>query len=138
MTVGGIHDSLYNSYKVQQNLTTYVDRPERTDSQPPETDLNKQNNLNTQSDNLTSAAKTAQEDRAGRITDLEQVSLTFNKEDSFDYIGMDSNPENLDMQKAISDMQKDQILQNYQYFVGSAGGLYDGMPTEDGMVVLKS
>ena len=138
MAVGGIHDSLYNSYRVQQNLTTYIDRPRRTDSKPPETDLNKQNDLNAQGDNLTSASETSQEDRAGRIADLGQVSLTFNKEDSFDYIGMDSNPENLDMQKAISDMQKDQILQGYQYFVGSAGGLYDGMPAEDGMVVLKS
>ena len=138
MTVGGIQDSLYNNYRVQQTQTTYIDRPERIDSQTPEVDLNKQNNLNTQSDNLTSAAETAQEDRVGRIADLEQVSLTFNKEDSFDYIGMDSNPENLDMQKAISDMQKDQILQSYQYFVGSAGNLYDGMSAEDGMVVLKS
>ena len=138
MAVGGIHDSLYNSYRVQQNLTTYIDRPERTDSQAQEADLNKQNDLNTQGDNLTSAAETALEERAGRIADLGQVSLTFNKEDSFDYIGIDSNPENLDMQKAISDMQKDQILQSYQYFVGSAGSLYDGTSAEDGMVVLKS
>ena len=138
MAVGGVQDSLYNSYRVQQNLTTYIDRSERTDGQPPEADLNKRNDLNTQGDNLTSATETVQEDRAGRIADLGQVSLTFNKEDSFDYIGMDSNPENLDMQKAISDMQKDQILQSYQYFVGSAGSLYDGMPAEDGTVVLKS
>lgn len=138
MAVGGIHDSLYNSYRVQQALTTYVDRLERTDSRTSEADLNKQTNLNAQSNNLTSAAEPTQIDRAGRMADLEQMSLTFNKEDSFDYIGMDSNPENLDMQKAISDMQKDQILQSYQYFVGSAGSLYDGMPTEDGMVVLKS
>ena len=138
MTVGGINDPLYNSYRVQQTPAVYIDRPERTDSQPPEADLNKQNDLNDQSDNLTSAAEAEQENRAGRMADLGQVSLTFNKEDSFEHIGMDSNPENLDMQKAISDMQKDQILQSYQYFVGSAGGLDDGMLPEDGMVVLKS
>lgn len=137
MTVGGIHDSLYDSYRVQQSLTTYIERPERTENITPETDPNVQTDFNSQSDNLTSAAETAQEDIAGRMADLEQVSLTFNKEDGFDYIGTDSNPENLDMQKAISDMQKDQILQSYQYFVGSAGSLYDGMPAEDGMVVLK-
>ena len=130
MTLGGVHDSLYNSYRVQQNPTTYIDRPGRTDSRIPEADPNVQNDLNSQSDILTPAAETAQEDRAGRMADLGQVSLTFNKEDSFDYIGMDSNPENLDM-------QKDQILQSYQYFVGSAGSLYDGTPTEDGMVLLK-
>lgn len=138
MAVGGIHDSLYDSYRVQQALTTYVDKPERTDSRALEADPSKQTDLNAQSDNLTSTTEPARIDKAGRMADLEQVSLTFNKEDSFGYIGMDSDPENLDMQKAISDMRKDQILQNYQYFVGSAGSLYGGMPTEDGMVVLKS
>lgn len=41
---------------------------------------------------------------------------------TFDYIGTDcdpDNPDNPDIQKAISDMKKDQILQSYQYFVGN-------------------
>lgn len=49
---------------------------------------------------------------------LEDVSLTFNKTDSFDYIGKDKDVADLDVQKAISDMQKDRIFQQYQYFVG--------------------
>lgn len=35
----------------------------------------------------------------------------------FDYIGIDSGPDNPDVQKAILDMKKDQILQSYQYFI---------------------
>lgn len=139
MTVGGIHDALYNNYNIQQTQTTYVDRPDRAGRQIEEPGHSKQPDITAQRDDLTltQEPESARENQAGRVADLEQVSLTFNREDSFGYIGTDSDLNNLDMQKAISDMQKDQILQNYQYFVGSAGSLLGGMPTEDGMVVMK-
>lgn len=137
MTVGGIYDSFHNSYGVQQIQTTYVDDPNKIGRQVEEPDLNQQAGLNEQSDNLTSVAEPVQENPASRMADLDQVSLKFNKEDSFEYIGMDSSLDNLDMQKAISDMQKDQVLQSYQYFVGSAGSLFGEISSEDGMVVLK-
>ena len=138
MTVGGIYDSFHNSYGVQQIQTTYVDDANKVGRQIDEADLSKQADLTVQSDNLTFAEEPAQENQASRMADLEQVSLKFNKEDSFDYIGMNSSLDNLDMQKAISDMQKDQVLQSYQYFVGSAGSLFGEMPSEDGTVILKS
>ena len=50
---------------------------------------------------------------------LVDISLTFHKQDDFGYIGRDSDIHSLDVEKAISDMRKDQILQQYQYFVGS-------------------
>lgn len=50
---------------------------------------------------------------------LEDISITFHKQDDFGYIGRDSDIRSLDVEKAISDMSKDQILQQYQYFVGS-------------------
>lgn len=50
---------------------------------------------------------------------LDDISLTFHKQDDFGYIGRDSDIHSLDVEKAISDMRKDQILQQYQYFVGS-------------------
>lgn len=137
MTVGGIYDSFHSSYGVQQIQTTYVDNAEKVDKQVDDIDQSRQSDASAQSDNLTSVAEPAQENQASRIADLEQVSLKFNKEDSFDYIGMDSSLDNLDMQKAISDMQKDQVLQSYQYFVGSAGNLFGEASPEDGTVVLK-
>ena len=137
MTVGGIYDSFHNSYGVQQIQTTYVGNADKIDRQVDDSDLNRQTKLNEQSDNLTSVAEPSKENSASRMADLDQVSLKFNKEDSFDYIGMDSSLDNLDMQKAISDMQKDQVLQNYQYFVGSAGNIFGDMPSEDGLVVVK-
>lgn len=50
---------------------------------------------------------------------LEDISITFHKQDDFGYIGRDSDIRSLDVEKAISDMRKDQILQQYQYFVES-------------------
>ncbi len=74
------------------------------------------------------------EDFRTRTADLENISLTFNKEETFDYIGSESGLAGLDMQKAISDMRKDEILQGYQYFVGSANTLFQ---SEDGIVIPK-
>lgn len=74
-------------------------------------------------------------DQRSRVANLEDVSLTFNKEDSFDYIGSESSVKSLDMQKAISDMKKDGILQEYQYFVGDSKSLYSD---EDGIVIPKN
>lgn len=73
-------------------------------------------------------------DTRSRSTDPESISLTFHKEETFDYIGSESKLDNLDVRKAISDMQKDAVLQEYQYFVGSAKSLIN---TEDGIVLMK-
>ncbi|MCM1193215.1 MAG: hypothetical protein NC123_08090 [Butyrivibrio sp.] len=41
-----------------------------------------------------------------------------------------------DIEKAIDDMKKDKILQQYQYFIGSSRNLYGG-ENADGMVIQK-
>ena len=57
------------------------------------------------------------------------------KGDEGAHIGTESDIKNLDMQKAISDMQKDSVLEQYSYFVGSTqGSLFQ---SADGMVFLK-
>ncbi len=66
---------------------------------------------------------------------IEDVSLTFNKQEDFGYIGQDKDINALDMEKAISDMRKDQVLQQYQYFVGSARNLVS--ESADGRVIAK-
>ena len=81
-----------------------------------------------------SALADTREDTRSRTADLEDISLTFNKEESFDYLGSESGLMNLDVQKAISDMRKDSILQEYQYFVGSSPSF---MNTDDGIVFRK-
>lgn len=66
---------------------------------------------------------------------LEDISITFNKEDDFGYIGRDKDIRSLDVEKAIDDMRKDQILQQYQYFVGSSRNIVS--ESEDGTVIQK-
>ena len=62
--------------------------------------------------------KTPVQEKKSNAT-LEDISITFHKQDDFGYIGRNSDIHSLDVEKAISDMRKDQILQQYQYFVGS-------------------
>lgn len=57
-------------------------------------------------------------DHRSRMADLENISLTFHESASDEYLGRDAGLENLDVMSAISDMQKDKLLQQYQYFVG--------------------
>lgn len=64
-----------------------------------------------------------------------EVSLTFNTHEDFDYLGSSSDIRGLDMEKAISDMKKDQILKQYQYFVGSSKNIFGSL--DDGFVIPK-
>lgn len=66
---------------------------------------------------------------------LEDISITFNKQEEFGYIGQDSDIRSLDVERAISDMKKDQVLQQYQYFVGSSKNLL--ADNADGLVFAK-
>ncbi len=68
---------------------------------------------------------------------IEDISITFNRQDDFGYLGQDSDIHSLDVERAISDMQKDRMLQQYQYFVGSAKEVYEGGHAADGIVVPK-
>lgn len=72
-----------------------------------------------------------------RTADLENISLTFNTGDDYSFLGSEFSIEDLDMEKAISDMKKDGIIQDYNYFVGSSDMSGNGFESEDGRVFLK-
>lgn len=65
---------------------------------------------------------------------LEDISLSLNEPSGFEMKGRNSDIELLDMEKAVSDMQKDQALMQYQYFVGDSNPF---MSSEDGIVIAK-
>lgn len=69
-------------------------------------------------------------------TDPQDILLTFKKNADFSQIGSSSSLDSLDMKKAISDMQRDSILQEYQYFVGSSKSLVQ-YNSDDGSVIQK-
>lgn len=58
---------------------------------------------------------------------IEDISLSLNQNQGFDMKGRESELASLDIQKAVSDMQKDQVLQQYQFFVGDNGIGQDGI-----------
>lgn len=65
---------------------------------------------------------------------IEDISLSLKEPSSFSMKGKDSDIESLDIQKAVSDMQKDQALMQYQYFVGEQSPY---MSSDDGVVIAK-
>jgi len=71
--------------------------------------------------------------RPRKNASLEDISLSLNEPNGFEMKGREVDIESLDMQKAISDMQKDQALMQYQYFVGES----NIMGSEDGIVIPK-
>lgn len=77
------------------------------------------------------------EDNRSKAANLDNISLSFNQGEDYSYIGSESDINNLDMQKAISDMRKDKILEDYQYFVGSSQEFMTKFNSEDGSVFMK-
>ena len=72
------------------------------------------------------------EDRRPKSIDPNTVSMSFNRQEDYGYIGKDKDLSLLDMEKAISMMKQDSILQDYQYFVGNNRDIFS---SEDGRVI---
>ncbi|MCR5221426.1 MAG: hypothetical protein K6D90_00975 [Lachnospiraceae bacterium] len=74
--------------------------------------------------------------RARQNMSLADVSLSMNQtsSSSFEMKALSFRPEEDEMDKAFSDMQKDSALMQYSYFVGDSNVITDN---EDGVVLLK-
>ena len=62
----------------------------------------------------------------------------YQPDETYELKGADSDLAGLDMQKAISDMEKDQVLQQYQYFVGTQDTGVKKIPLDTGISALRS
>lgn len=128
-------------YQGMGSLSTYSNYPRPEIKQVSEEDVRRQDQeqqqaaLQQSTQDYSRMADLAAQDRRAKAADLENISLTFNKTDSFDYLGSESGLENLDVMKAVSDMRKDEVLQEYQYFVGSSQNF--AFQSEDGVVIPK-
>jgi hypothetical protein len=129
----GVRDSMgIQTISSYGGISPYYNRMEIPTVTPEE--VKKQDEAASVSPQQPSKTQPLAEDNRSKTADLENISLTFNKEESFDYLGSESGLASLDMQKAISDMKKDSVLQEYQYFVGSSKTL---LQSEDGLVFSK-
>lgn len=75
--------------------------------------------------------------QAAPEVNLQDVSMSLKTGDFFEMTGRDSDIEQLDIQKAISDMKKDSILEQYQFFVGTAQNVLQNNIEPDGIVIAK-
>ena len=71
--------------------------------------------------------------RPGKLIGLEDISISFNKNDDFDLIGTTSDITNLDVEKAVSISKRDDILNSYKTSETQVP-VYAG---EEGIVVAK-
>ncbi len=128
MGINGINDysNLIGNYRIPSIPSVSVEEVKRQDEQR----LAEEKQLRPVLEDVSLSAK-PRNDAA-----LEDISLTFNKGDDYGYIGKDSDIYSLDVENAISDMQKDNILKQYQFFVGNTG-VNTIVNDSDGVVVPK-
>ncbi len=112
MGIGGINDyaGLLRNFRVPNVSETGIGQNVRPDAVIRE-------------ESLTAADTHVAAPVVRKVAQLEDISITFNKQESFGYLGKDSDIHSLDVEKAIDDMRKDKVLQQYQYFVGSSRNL---------------
>lgn len=119
------HSQIYNDYsslKVREALAE-VKKPEESKAS--------EGSLNAAS--AQQGADTESTVKRERLLGLEDISITFNKNDDFYIIGKTSDITDLDLQKAVSISRKDDILNNYKA-AENALPVYVG---EDGTVIAK-
>lgn len=128
MTIGSIGQSYAGLYNVHNQISI---------PQVDEDTVRKQDAERTEAAGEQSYVKKEPERVQVANVKLEDVSLQFNKSDSFDYIGKDKDINQLDIEKAVSDMRKDQMLEQYQFFVDTKDT--DGilLNNNDGVVIRK-
>ncbi|MGN0386586.1 MAG: hypothetical protein ACI4EX_11985 [Lachnospiraceae bacterium] len=122
------YSSAFANFKLQQIPSVSVDELQKQGLQA--------DRVNTPVSEPDNSVPAVQENRKQADIAVGDVSLTFNQKEDFGYIGKDSSIEKLDMEKAISDMKKDQVLQQYQYFVGRNERLTN-QDNRDGLVIMK-
>ena len=130
MAINGLLDygGLYSNYRPVQIPMVDVAEVAKQDEEA----------LNKASENVAvaPAIETPINDNRSRMADLDNISLNFKKGDDYSYIGSESDVATLDMEKLISDMKKDKVLEDYQYFVGSTN-TQNTFADNDGAVFLK-
>lgn len=129
MAINGLLDygGLYSNYRPVQIPMVDVSEVAKQDE-----------NAIKASENVVAAPvlETPVNDNRSRMADLDNISLNFNTGDDYSYIGSESDMATLDMEKLISDMKKDKVLEDYQYFVGSTN-TQNTFADSDGAVFLK-
>ncbi|MBE5889520.1 MAG: hypothetical protein E7282_00975 [Lachnospiraceae bacterium] len=93
----------YNSIKLNEARNTQIAAAEAVNSQTAPANQN----------------ASAQQERPEQTFSSYDFAQQYNPDETFDLKGANSDINMLDVQKAVSDLDKDTMLQQYQYFVDS-------------------
>ena len=123
MAVSGIGSSydnygLYSGYhKVRQELQdTQVSQVSQVNQSAP----GDRSNENPDGIVEESQKSLESENKAPKNADLNHLFFDFKKNNEYNLVGATSKIEDLDVDKAITDMQKDSVLDQYKFFVKTA------------------
>ena len=137
MALNGLNGYLsnYNAYNIPSALDNSQARPDATLNQQSKTTGSEQQKSEDKKGGLDLTVEVPARENAS----IENVAISFGQYDgnSIDLFG-DMGLASRDMKQAISGMQKDQLLHQYQYFVGKdLNGQQSNIVagTEDGVVV---
>ena len=136
MTMNGIGH--YDLYSRLSNTEAFNRIPKSTAEVTSTTlvndELGKVKDLSVDGAVVSDKAESVKDDKK-QTTGFEESTLGLKAIGEFDFVGKNSDIRGLNMEKAVSDMQKDQMLEQYQYFIGDSSTVEN---TEDGIVIQKS
>ncbi|MCR5654087.1 MAG: hypothetical protein K6G07_00380 [Lachnospiraceae bacterium] len=127
MGIGGINNyNYYNTYRAESIKQVDVTEVLKQDEQKKAAETQ----------NFSLPATVEEFDRQHHIASLEDISLSLNAGDSQNFIGTKSDISLLDMDRVLSDVKKESVLDQYRFFVDTEK-FANGMATEDGVVIPK-
>lgn len=119
MNVSGIRPNAgfyqYNSIRLEELRNQQIEASEKTQSVLGQEASSKEDSV------LDVQSVRDQEARKRQTFNAYEFAKAYNPKESFELTGKDFDINTLDMEKAISTMEKDQVLKHYQFFVGDRG-----------------
>jgi len=113
MTIAGVS----NSY-------SYASYSKKIDNTSTDADVNQVSQVNQPLPVESSVSSDQQQPsetfKPSRTGNLEKITFDFKKNNEFNLVGAQSKAEDLDVDKALSDMKKDSVLDQYKFFVKSS------------------
>lgn len=107
-TNAGFYD--YNSIKINEFRNQQIQESKAVETLP---SLMEENTDSRQQEQENVSVTTSKEDHGAK-----EFADRYQPDATYELKGMDSDLSKLDIEKALSDMKKDQVLQQYQFFVG--------------------
>lgn len=120
MNVSGIRPNAgfyeYNSIKINELRDQQI---AETQALLAKSNMDQEENTSLQTASLQDQSAEQEDARRRQTFDSFDYAKQYQPGETYNLKGADSNIEDLDVEKALSNLEKDQVLQQYQFFVGT-------------------